>query len=168
MSRASFTIRPMKIILFALLSIVSLNALALSYPKSPDLTLTPGSLCDTPDRYRHPEQIPYCERNVNSFLKDLIFLNYKKLGYSLSGARESYKIDHYIPLCFGGSNKQDNLWPQHVTLSVLTDSIEAMGCEVLGLGKVTQKELLDLIVKAKLNPKEGPKIFKYIKSLKNR
>jgi hypothetical protein len=158
----------MKIILMVMLFVVSFNSMALSYPKSPDLTLTPGSLCDTPDRYRHPEQIPYCERNVNSFLKELIFVNYKKLGYSLSGQRASYKIDHYIPLCFGGSNKADNLWPQHATLSVMTDSIEAMGCEVLGLGKVTQKELLELIIKAKLNSKEAPEIFKYIKSLKNR
>ena len=158
----------MKIILMVMLFVVSFNSMALSYPKSPDLTLTPGSLCDTPDRYRHPEQIPYCERNVNSFQKEMIFINYKKLGYSLSGDRSSYKIDHYIPLCFGGSNKPDNLWPQHATLSVMTDSIEAMGCEVLGLGKVTQKELLELIIKAKLNSKESPAIFKYIKSLKNR
>ena len=50
----------------------------------------------------------------------------------------------------------------------MTDSIESMGCEVLGLGKVTQKELLELIVKAKLNAKEGPRIFKYIKSLRNK
>lgn len=164
----SLKMRLMKIILISLLSVVSLNALALSYPKGPDLTLTPGSLCDTPDRLRHPEQIPYCERNVNSFLKELIFENYKRLGYSLSGDRASYKIDHFIPLCFGGSNKPDNLWPQHATLSVMTDSIESMGCEVLGLGKVTQKELLELIVKAKLNAKEGPRIFKYIKSLRNK
>ncbi len=158
----------MKIILFVLLSVVSLNSFALSYPKSPELDLTPGSLCDTPDRYRHPEQIPYCERNVNSFLKELIFVNYRKLGYSLSGDRSSYKVDHFIPLCFGGSNKQDNLWPQHVTVARMTDSLEAMGCEVLGLGKITHKEVLDLIIKAKLNNKEAPGIFNYLKSLKNR
>lgn len=158
----------MKIILFVLLSIISVNSFALSYPKSPDPDLTPGSLCDTPDRYRHPQQIPYCERNVNSFLKELIFVNYRKLGYSLSGDRSGYKVDHFIPLCFGGSNKPDNLWPQHASLSVMTDSLEAMGCEVLGLGKATQIELLDLIIKAKLNTKEAPKIFKYLKSLKNR
>lgn len=159
----------MKIKLTILLATLSLNNFAspMSYPKAPDPRLTPGSFCDTPDRYRHPEQIPYCERNVNTFLKETIFIAYRKeLGYSLSGDRGNYKVDHYIPLCMGGSNKPDNLWPQHMTISVITDPIESAGCEMLGKGRITQKDLIELVIKAKNNLKEAPRIFNYLKSLR--
>lgn len=150
------------------LTALSLNAYAvrMNYPRFPEPSLTPGSLCDTPDRYRHPEHIAYCERNVNSFLKETVFLAYKKLGYSLSSSRENFKIDHFIPLCFGGSNYQNNLWPQHLSVGAITDPIEAIGCDKLGQGLISHKEALDLIVKAKLNLSEAPAIFKYLKSLK--
>lgn len=148
---------------------ISLNVFAGNpYPRSPDLTLTPGSLCDTPDSHRYPEQIPYCERALNSFNKELIMIAYKKIGYSLSGERSQYKIDHFIPLCAGGSNKDDNLWPQYYTISKITDPLEALGCEVLAKGNIGQKELVELIQKAKLNLKETPSITKYLKSLRNR
>src|SRR5688572_28997380 len=89
-----------------------------AYPKNPDPKLTPGSLCDVPSSYRYPEQIPYCERDVNSYFKEIIFSNYRReLGYRLNGERSTFKIDHFIPLCAGGSNREDNLWPQHVSVS---------------------------------------------------
>lgn len=156
-----------KLILLTLISFQSFAG-TWSYPKAPDLTQTPGSLCDTPDTYRHPEQIPYCERNVNTFMKESIFLAYRKLGYSLSGERSEYKIDHFIPLCLGGSNKPDNLWPQHQSISKLSDPIEAIGCEVLGKGNITQKELIERVVKAKLDISQAPKTFKYLKSLRHK
>lgn len=160
----------MKILTLLLLSVVCFNSYSQSrsYPKGPDLRLTPGSLCDTPDRYRHPEQIPYCERDVNTFLKEVIFTEYRKLGFSLSGDRAEYKVDHFIPLCAGGSNHQDNLWPQHISISAVTDPLEALGCEVIGKGKITQKEFIEVIVKAKLNNKEAPKLFNYLRALKSR
>lgn len=159
----------MKRVFFLTLTALSLTveaAVPMAYPKFPEASLTPGSLCDTPDRYRHPEQVPYCERNVNSFLKETVFLAYKKYGYRLSSDRTNYKIDHFIPLCFGGSNYQNNLWPQHLSVSAITDPVEAIGCDKLGQGLISHQEALDLIVKAKLNLSEAPKIFKYLKSLK--
>jgi len=138
----------------------------LAYPLAPDPGLTPGSLCTEPDRYRHPEQIPYCERNVNSFLKEAIFIAYKRdLGYRLTGDRSMYKIDHFIPLCAGGSNNQDNLWPQHVKLSIITDQIESVGCEKLSKEKITQKELIELVIKAKLDLSLASKILKTLKKI---
>lgn len=138
-----------------------------AYPKNPDPRLTPGSLCDRPDRYRYPENIAYCERDVNSFTKEAIFISYRNnLGYRLNGERSTFKIDHFIPLCAGGSNHENNLWPQHVSVYTITDPLESVGCEKLSLGLIKQRNLLDLIVKAKLNLAEAPKIYKYLKSLR--
>lgn len=159
----------MKFILFVTLVVLSFSSFAesMAYPMSPDPKLTPGALCDTPDRYRHPEQIPYCERNVNSFTKEIIFSNYRRiLGYRLNSDRSNFKVDHFIPLCFGGSNNEENLWPQHISISAITDPIEAIGCEKLGQGKIKQKELIDLIVKVKHDLSKAPKAFKYLKSLR--
>lgn len=161
--------RLMKIILVSLLFAVSANSFAgNAYPRFPDLTITPGSLCHTPDTHRYPEQIPYCERALNSFDKELVFMAYRKIGFSLSGERSQYKVDHFIPLCAGGSNEMDNLWPQYYTISKLTDSLEALGCEVLGKGNITQKELVELIIHAKLNTKEVPVVLKQLKKLRNK
>lgn len=143
-----------------------MSALPMAYPLNPDPGLTPGSLCTEPDRYRHPEQIPYCERNVNSFLKESIFIAYKRdLGYRLTGDRNLYKIDHLIPLCAGGSNNRDNLWPQHVKLSIITDQIESVGCEKLSKEKITQKALIELVIRAKMDLTQAPKILKGLKKL---
>ena len=159
--------RPMKLTFVILLLCLSNSSFAgNSYPRGPDAVQTPGSLCQTPDSHRYPEQIPYCERNVNWATKEIIFINYRKLGFSLSGERDQYKIDHLIPLCAGGSNSENNLWPQYRTISERTDLIEMWGCEILAKGRVTQKELIDLVMKAKLNLKEAPAVLKYLKKLR--
>ena len=157
----------MKITIALLITLVSIQAFAgNAYPRFPDLRITPGSLCDKPDSYRYPEQIPYCERTLNSFMKEVIFIDYRKQGFSLSGERSQYKVDHFIPLCAGGSNNKDNLWPQYYTISKITDPIEAMGCEVLAKGKISQRDLIELIMQAKLDTKEAPRVLKTLKSLR--
>lgn len=157
----------MKMIIALVVLLTSSHSFAgRAFPRSPDLTATPGSLCNTPDTHRYPEQIPYCERALNSFDKELVFIAYRKLGWSLSGERSQYKVDHFIPLCAGGSNEMDNLWPQYHTVSKLTDPLEPLGCEVLAKGNITQKELISLIMKAKLNTKEVPAVLKYLRKLR--
>jgi hypothetical protein len=51
------------------------------YPKTPDITQTPGDLCtvSSPDfkEYRYDEKIPYCFRDVSSATKKLVYQNYK-------------------------------------------------------------------------------------------
>ena len=159
----------MKYTLLLILAVITFQTHAgpPNYPKSPDPRLTPGSLCTEPETYRHPEQIPYCGRAVNFFMKEAVFVSYRKeLGFGLNGDRALYKVDHFIPLCFGGSNNQDNLWPQHESISKISDPLEAMGCEKLGKGLITQKEMIELIVKAKRHLEEAPKIFQYLKKLR--
>jgi len=149
-----------------LLALFSLSAFAGNpYPRSPDPTLTPGSLCTTPDRLRYPEQIAYCERDVNSFTKEVVFSAYRELGFSLSGPRSRYKVDHFIPLCAGGSNEQANLWPQYDTISKLTDPLEPLACEVLSKGKIGQHEVVELIKAAKLDTKEVPRVMDLLRKL---
>jgi len=153
--------------LLLVLAFFSHHLFALEYPKNPDLELTPGSLCDRPSTHRYPEKIPYCERNVSTKLKNEIFQNYRdELGFRLDlRNRSNYKIDHYIPLCAGGSNKQNNLWPQHITVFEITDPLESVGCVKLSAAKITQAELIKLIRKAKLNLAEAPSVLKYLQSI---
>ena len=157
----------MKIIISLLLLCLSSSSIAgNAYPKGPDAVQTPGSLCQTPDSHRYPEQIPYCDRDVSWATKELIFMNYRKLGFSLSGQRDQYKIDHLIPLCAGGSNIENNLWPQYRTISERTDLLEQRGCEVLAKGRITQKDLIELLLKAKHDLKEAPAVLKYLEKLR--
>lgn len=142
-------------------------ALAADFPESPDQGLTPGSLCDKPDSHRYPENIAYCSRDVSTRLKAQIFDIYRtELGYKLDLTnRKDYKIDHFIPLCAGGSNKKNNLWPQHVTIFTLTDPLEGLGCEKLALGKIRQKALIDLIRRAKEDLREVPQVLEQLNGL---
>ena len=80
------------------------------FPRGPRLEATPGELCAHPDSYRYPEHIPYCTRNVDAGLKQLIIAEYdSQFGYAIqSMPRGDFKIDHYVPLCAGGSNSEDN------------------------------------------------------------
>lgn len=93
------------------------------FPKTPELSITTGKLCDYPIKKRYPEGIDYCERNVSYSMKESIIHEYdQKFGYKISTLpREDFKVDHFIPLCAGGSNDLVNLWPQHKSVYSLTD-----------------------------------------------
>jgi hypothetical protein len=136
------------------------------FPTGPDSKLTPGRLCDRPDTYRYPERIPYCNRSVDPRLKDDVFREYRNQGYRLNPRdRDRYKIDHLIPLCAGGSNEEDNLWPQHETIYIKTDALEAVGCEKLKMAKIRQADLVKLILSAKRDLALVPKTWSYLNSL---
>lgn len=136
------------------------------FPKSPIEKLTPGSLCHRPNAYRYPEKIPYCNRDVDSATKREIFKVYRNEGYRLNPKERSrYKIDHLIPLCAGGSNNEDNLWPQHITVYTITDSLEGIGCEKLKIGRIKQLELVNLILDAKHDLSLVPRTLKYLNSI---
>lgn len=136
------------------------------YPMGPESGLTPGRLCDRPDSYRYPERIAYCNRDVDTHLKNDVFREYRNSGYRLDPKeRDQYKIDHLIPLCAGGSNHEDNLWPQHESIYVHTDPMESLGCDRLKQAKIKQADLVKLIIAAKKNIALVPKVMTYLKSL---
>lgn len=144
----------MKIII--LLSLLAFTSLAQAqrnnteFPIRPIPQLTPGKLCDRPTRFRYPENIAYCERDVTVEQKDQVYNAYRRAGFRLSPQnRSSYKIDHYIPLCMGGSNDNVNLWPQHITIYNITDSLESLACEKMAQGRLSQKEAISVLLRVK-------------------
>jgi hypothetical protein len=157
--------------LFILGLLLTLNAFGTSsqkaeFPTGPEQKLTPGSLCDRPDAYRYPERIPYCNRDVDTSLKNDVFKEYREDGYRLTPIdRQNYKIDHLIPLCAGGSNNEDNLWPQHMSIYNQTDPLEGLGCEKLKDGLIKQAELVNLILSAKKDLSLVPETLRKLNSL---
>ncbi len=157
----------MKISLVLVSFLLATQAWAADYPTSPDPKLTPGSLCDSPDTHRYPEQIAYCNRSVDSGTKAAIIKTYdEKLGYRVGEmSRKDFKIDHYIPLCMGGSNHVTNLWPQHVSISQQTDMLEMYSCQKMSEGKLRQAEAVDIMKRAKNDLKQAQALLHYVQGL---
>lgn len=136
------------------------------YPQGPDAVLTPGSLCDRPDEYRYRERIPYCSRDVDTRIKEDVFREYRQNGFRLDPRkRRDYKVDHLIPLCAGGSNRENNLWPQHVSIYTKTDPLESIGCEKLKAGRIKQQKLVQMILDAKRNLRLVPQTLRALQRL---
>lgn len=125
----------------------------LPFPKGPDQAITPGDTCRQANELRYPEKIPYCNRDVDPKTKAAIITQYdEELGYRIrSMDRQKFKIDHFIPLCMGGSNDRSNLWPQHESVYSVTDPLEPVLCQKMAEGKVLQAEAMDMIRDAKLH-----------------
>lgn len=153
--------------LFLVTLLSSFSQALLPYPTSPDARLTVGSLCDQAVEYRYPERIKYCGRDVSTHEKDLVIQAYQRTaGYPiLQVGRDKFKIDHYVPLCMGGSNNMNNLWPQHQSIYVYTDPLEALGCQKLSLGKIKQAAVIALIFQAKKNPALSQRIYQVMNAL---
>jgi len=136
------------------------------YPPIPDSKLTPGSLCTNPTYYRYGERVPYCERSVKGTTKQYVFDLYVEIGFKISpNDRYKYKIDHLIPLCAGGSNEIDNLWPEHVSIYTIVDPLEPAICDKMSMGRLKQREAVDLVLRAKQFPEEAEKVIDYVFSL---
>jgi len=140
-----------------------------TFPKGPDLEITPGALCDTPSEFRYPAKVPYCERAVATETKWEVIDTYESKGFEVRRYdRAQFKIDHLIPLCAGGANKESNLWPQHRSLYEKTDEIEATLCQVMAADKISQESAVALIIDVKLNPDTAPAVLADLKQKLNR
>ena len=137
------------------------------FPQVPQASVTPGKLCDKPVKYRYPENIAYCERDVQFETKEIIIGEYdQKFSYTIAKLpREDFKIDHLIPLCAGGSNDITNLWPQHKSIYHITDPIEPIVCIKMALGRIKQIDAVMLIIEAKTHLERTKKIIEYINRL---
>jgi hypothetical protein len=138
-----------------------------AFPLGPDPEMTPGKLCDSPSELRYPEKIAYCNRNVSTGLKKEIIADYDdQLGFSVQKMdRKSFKIDHFFPLCAGGSNDKENLWPQHSSVYAITDPLEPELCAKMAQGVLKQQEAIELVIRAKLDLKQAPAVIEYVRSL---
>ncbi len=138
------------IMLFAFSTLAQAQRNNNEFPIRPIPQLTTGKLCDRPSSYRYPERIAYCERDVSVEQKDMIYNAYRRAGFKLSPQnRSSYKIDHFIPLCMGGSNDSVNLWPQHISIFNVTDPLESLACEKMAKGRLSQKEAVSVLLRVK-------------------
>ncbi len=45
--------------------------------------------------------------------------------------RSNYELDHRIPRCLGGSDADDNLWPQPLAEAKLKDRLERKACRIV-------------------------------------
>lgn len=134
---------------------------AARFPSGPNVEMTPGSVCTRADRYRYPEHVAYCERDVDTQTKWEIIRRYdRQLGYQIqSMPRGQFKIDHFIPLCAGGSNDISNLWPQHRTIYELTDPMEPLLCQRMSEGKLKQRDAIELVKLGKTDLSKIPAIM---------
>jgi hypothetical protein len=137
------------------------------YPIHPHEEMTVGSLCERADSIRYPERIKYCTRAVETSLKKEIIVKYDRaFGYRIGASnRADFKIDHLIPLCMGGSNNEDNLWPQHKSVFAITDPLEPEFCKKMSENKILQKDAVEMIRYAKRHLDEVADILKHIESL---
>lgn len=151
----------------ALVLVSSISFAQPAYPTSPDPVLTPGELCNRPDSYRYPERIAYCERDVSGGEKnDIIRMYDRERGYRVGQmARKKFKIDHYIPLCMGGENSRDNLWPQHESVYKITDDLEALACDKMAKGKLLQADAITLIKSVKNDLSKAPEARRWLEAL---
>lgn len=138
-----------------------------NYPIHPSDETTPGDVCTHADEIRYPEKIKYCKRDVETSLKRDIIAEYdEKFDYHIgSSPRTDFKIDHLIPLCLGGSNEIQNLWPQHKKVYAITDPLEPELCNKLSQGKILQKDAIELIIHAKHHLNEVQQILEQIRGL---
>lgn len=138
-----------------------------NFPRTPDLQETPGKLCSSPDAVRYPEKIPYCNRAVDVYMKQDVINKYDQdLGYNIrSMNRGDFKIDHLIPLCAGGANHQDNLWPQHKSVYKITDPVEPLICQKMQEGKLSQADAVKMVIFAKTHLDQVPAVIAKLNAL---
>ncbi len=151
-------------IIALLFSVVLANS---QFPIAPNPDVTPGSVCENSNIRRYKEGIRYCPRNVSRQTKQRLIVRYdRELGYSVGRMhRQDFKIDHHIPLCMGGSNEIDNLWPQHKTVYEVTDPMEQVACEKMAQGVLLQEHAIDLIRAGKQDLTKVDEIMQELNSL---
>lgn len=158
MLRGIYQSRFLRLVL--VVSFFAAGANGANFPIGPDPLMTPGSFCTSPDSYRYPERIPYCSRSVTREEKwEIINAYNSKFGYDINSSnRGDFKIDHLIPLCAGGSNQADNLWPQHKSIYNQTDPLEPLACDKMKAGRLKQSHAVELLMRAKKDLTQIPSV----------
>src|SRR5690606_17608136 len=87
----------------------------------------------------------YCERNVAAWVKNRVYKIYKVPDK----CRGRYTIDHKIPLALGGSNSQENLWPEHVLVKATRLELEDALYRQVNKGEISVETAIEIVLKAK-------------------
>lgn len=114
----------------------------------PDKTLTPGkaNTLNTSDLTKTYNGQTYSQshRDVTDAVKKKV---YKEYGISYPQQSGLYEVDHFYPLCAGGSNDINNLWlePANVMFNGINvgfhtkDKLESYICDQIKKGKIDPK-----------------------------
>ncbi len=121
-------------------------------PLTPNPDYTTGDYCTKQDPdfdgYRYEEKIPYCRRGVSQHRKRQVYE-----AYAIPDrCKRNYTVDHFIPLSMGGSNKFENLWPEHKAIKHTRETLEQEIYDQLRRGEISQKEAVEIIIDSKMNP----------------
>ena len=112
----------------------------------PDPKMTTGALCTSSDPdfmgFDYPAKVARCHRNINDSEKVAVAKAYGNIPRT---QWSKYEFDHYLPLCAGGSNSTQNLWPQPIAEAKQKDVIEIQVCSGLKAGTMTQAAALQKI-----------------------
>jgi hypothetical protein len=127
----------------ALFQVAALNASAFTRP---DKNHTPGVLCTSSDpdfdSFAYSAHVAKCTRNIEEDEKIQVAGWYGGIPRS---DWPKYEFDHLIPLCAGGSNSPQNLWPQPIDEAKLKDKVEDEVCRGLREGTLTQERAVDKV-----------------------
>ncbi len=162
--------KDMRSVVITYLILLATNAssvFAADFPVGPNPVLTPGKVCDQPTTYRYPEHIAYCSRDVTYETKEALIQKYdSQLGFHIQTLdRADFKIDHFIPLCAGGSNDSTNLWPQHKSVYEITDPVEPLICDKMAAGRLKQSDAIKLVMRAKLDLRQVNEVMRILSTL---
>ncbi len=109
--------------------------------QQPNPKLTPGVACAEQDPdfkgFDYPSHVARCNRNISTLEKQRVAANYGNIPAS---EWKNYEFDHLLPLCAGGSNSDQNLWPQPIDEAHLKDALEVQICTAMKAGTMTQDE----------------------------
>lgn len=112
----------------------------------PDFKQTPGLLCSTKDPdYSgpdYPEKIARCNRNILDSEKLKVANSY---GNIPRADWPKYEFDHLLPVCAGGSNNAENLWPQILGEAKKKDVLEVDICLAMKAGTLKQADAVQKI-----------------------
>jgi len=126
-----------------LLQLAAFNASAFVHP---DKTHTPGVLCTSSDpdfeSFAYSAHVAKCTRNIMDDEKVQVSDWYGGIPKS---DWPKYEFDHLIPLCAGGSNSPQNLWPQPIDEAKLKDRVEDEVCRGLREGTLTQEQAVEKV-----------------------
>ena len=113
---------------------------------APNIKFTPGLLCSTKDpdfsNFDYPERVARCNRNIGDAEKAKVAANYGNIPRS---KWLNYEFDHLLPVCAGGSNNAENLWPQPLAEAHKKDILEVDICLAMKAGTLKQADAIKKI-----------------------
>jgi len=111
----------------------------------PNPAWTPGKVCAPSDptfhEWRYGGRVAVCVRYVTTSEKDRIAARY---GLP-KDAYKTVEFDHYIPLSAGGSDDEQNIWPQPKGEALEKDVLEMEIYNALAAGVIDQDEAITRI-----------------------